>query len=67
MGKVFWFVLQGNVPIGQIKLGDLRYNGPQREYLFEMIHGMLNYAKPQRSKVDEVEEVIRLLSHEVGL
>jgi serine/threonine protein kinase len=52
IGKLFWFIFQGNLPIGNIKAEDFRINDND---LFQIILWLLQYNKENRpSKVDEV-------------
>ena len=45
LGKLFWYVFQGNLPVGQITLDDFM---PRNETIFSLIYGMLMYSKATR-------------------
>lgn len=52
IGKLFWYIFQGNLPIGNIKEEDFRINDNE---LFQIIFWLLQYNKENRpSKVEEV-------------
>src|SRR5690606_25235728 len=42
LGKLFWYIFQGNLPIGQITIDDFI---PRNEDMFKLIFGMLLYSK----------------------
>ncbi|WP_266202769.1 protein kinase domain-containing protein [Pontibacter kalidii] len=67
LGKVFWFIFQGNVPIGQINLEDFHLDFNEKVYLFRVIKGMLEYNKARRTKISQLEEELDLLAHEFGV
>ncbi|GAB2690904.1 hypothetical protein GCM10027037_12630 [Mucilaginibacter koreensis] len=48
LGKLFWFIFQGNIPIGQLKEEDFVCKINHRQYIFSVIECMLSYAKPRR-------------------
>lgn len=52
LGKLFWYIFQGNLPIGNIKNEDFRVNDND---LFEIIFSLLQYNKDNRPK--KVEDV----------
>ena len=61
LGKIFWFIIQGNVPIGCIKYTDY-YGGD--ESIYALIHYMLNHSKERRVKdisivINELERIIK--------
>ncbi len=58
LGKLFWYIMQGNLPIGQVIFDDFNIRD---EYLFELIFGMLQYHIDRRIKIEELEEKIRHL------
>lgn len=58
LGKLFWYIMQGNLPIGQIIFDDFRVRD---QYLFELIFGMLQYHTDRRIKIVELEEKIKVL------
>jgi len=51
LGKLFWFIFQGNIPIGQIKRKDF-YISNKRVY--DTIYKMLLHSKETRITLDEV-------------
>jgi serine/threonine protein kinase len=56
MAKVFWYVLQGNAPIGSIKESDFLFHNSE---LYSVIKQMLNHSKKKRpATIDEV--ILRL-------
>lgn len=54
LGKLFWFIIQGNVPIGQLLVDDLIYGEPVKNEVYNLIFEMLRYNKPQRLELDNV-------------
>jgi serine/threonine protein kinase len=58
LGKLFWFIFQGNVPIGQIHFDDFICQVEHKEILFELIQEMLQYAKSKRITVEGLEPFI---------
>jgi serine/threonine protein kinase len=68
LGKLFWFIFNLNVPIGQIRLTDFKENMPPHGgFLFEIITDMLQYSKERRCKKETLEEYIEMLATEVGV
>jgi serine/threonine protein kinase len=55
LGKLFWFVFQGNIPVGQIQFSDF-IEGV--EEMFQVIFSMLQYCKSRRSSVNDVEAML---------
>lgn len=45
LGKLFWFIYQGNIPIGQVEYLDFI---PQDETIFNLLFNMLKYSKGNR-------------------
>ena len=54
LGKLFWFIIQGNVPIGQLLVDDLIQGEPVKNEVYTLIFEMLRYNKPQRIELDSV-------------
>lgn len=52
LGKLFWYIFQGNIPIGQIKKKDFKLNDKE---IFEIIYTMLSHSK-KRLTIDEIEK-----------
>lgn len=57
LGKLFWYIFQGNLPIGQITINDFV---PKNEDVFSLIFGMLLYSKENRL---DSEKVLAGLDH----
>lgn len=52
MGKVFWYILQGNAPIGGVNTSDFRFRNDE---MYSLIKHMLNHSKKRRpATIDEV-------------
>jgi serine/threonine protein kinase len=62
LGKVFWYILQGNAPIGCIKRSDFLDTD---ESIYVLIRTMLNYSKKRRVKdmAEVVKELNRIINH----
>lgn len=65
LGKVFWFVFQGNVPIGQLQLEDFRLDFSEKKFLFNTLKSMLEYSKSRRLLMSDLETDLQLLSQEL--
>ena len=54
LGKLFWFIYQGNIPIGQVESVDFI---PQDDAIFSLLFNMLRYSKTKRydSKIVLIE------------
>lgn len=52
LGKLFWFICQGNLPIGNIIEKDFLVDNID---FFNIIHQMLSYSKPLRPEIREIE------------
>ncbi len=58
MGKVMWYLLQGNAPIGCVKEND--FNFPYKN-LYPIVRSMLNHSKKKRPKnIDEVRKELQI-------
>lgn len=51
LGKLFWYIFQGNIPIGQLKASDFKLNDKE---IFKILCSMLSHCK-ERPSLDEVE------------
>jgi len=51
LGKLFWFIYQGNIPIGQVEFLDFV---PKDEPIFNLLYNMLKYSKGNRFDSDVV-------------
>lgn len=58
LGKLFWFIFQGNIPIGQLKNEDFIPEIPNKDYIFYMIQEMLIYSKEKRISLDDLDGVL---------
>jgi serine/threonine protein kinase len=56
LGKVFWYIFQGNCPEGSVRRNDFLW---KNEKLYQIIRTMLNHSKSSRYK--EISEVIKEL------
>ncbi len=56
LGMIFWYVMQGNAPIGEFRQEDFRI---KRDDIYGLIHHMLNHSKSRRVK--DVSSVIKEL------
>lgn len=68
LGKLFWFIYQSNIPVGQIHFED--FIAPitrNKEYIFDIIRKMLQYSKSNRKKIALLEEDMLLLSYDLGV
>lgn len=59
LGKLFWYILQGNAPIGCVEKKD--YYGPDIEGIFSLLKSMLSHSKELRPKL--VDDVIEYLEN----
>ena len=66
LGKVFWYIFQGNVPIGCIKRSDFL---ERDEDIYSLIKQMLNHSKSRRPQNTGIvlKELERLLNKEAGV
>lgn len=63
LGKVFWYVLQGNAPEGAIKRDDFKWKDDQ---LYQIIRTMLNHSKARRYRqIELVIDELKKVSHRV--
>lgn len=68
LGKLFWFIFHYNVPIGQVKLEDFTFELPDnKDFVFDLIQGMLQYPKNRRFNKDEISERMDLLAIDFGI
>lgn len=52
LGKLFWYIFQGNIPLGQIKRADFKLADTE---IFDIIFEMLKHSK-NRPNIAEIEE-----------
>jgi serine/threonine protein kinase len=57
LGKLFWYIFQGNIPIGHITLDDFLSGN---NFLFTMISNMLKHSKKTRFNGSQVENELNL-------
>lgn len=67
LGKLFWYIFIGNIPIGLIRKEDFKKDGNQSEYIFELICSMLQHNKERRISMDDLQEWLSILSVDFGL
>jgi serine/threonine protein kinase len=56
LGKLFWYILQGNLPIGQLIFDDFI---ERDKYLFDLIFNMLQYDSKRRPQLNTIQEQIK--------
>lgn len=54
IGKLFWFIFQGNLPIGQIEFDDFEYKNND---IFNLIFQMLQYSKSPGRRLQSITDV----------
>lgn len=63
LGRVFWYILQNNNPIGVFRRKDFYI---KNEKIYQLIRTMLNYSKSKRYKtIDEVIEILKPIKNQV--
>lgn len=67
LGKLFWFIFQQNVPIGQIVIADFKMEFRDKKFLFDIIFNLLSYSKDNRISKRDLNENLELLKMEYGL
>ncbi|SFQ52524.1 protein kinase domain-containing protein [Hymenobacter arizonensis] len=68
LGKLFWFIYQSNIPVGQINIED--FIAPitkNKDYIFSIINKMLQYSKLKRQKIASLEEDMELIGYDLGV
>ncbi len=55
LGKLFWFILMLNVPIGQICIDDFSISIKNKQTLYDIIYGMLTQSKTNRIGLDNLD------------
>jgi serine/threonine protein kinase len=63
MGKLFWYIFQGNIPLGQIERSDFKL---QDDEIYDIIFDMLKHSK-KRPTIDEIEEGFKSRYSSYGL
>jgi len=64
LGKLFWYVFQGNLPIGQILLDDYEI---AEDDIFQIIFSMLQYKKARRPTIANLEALLQPLKIKYGV
>jgi serine/threonine protein kinase len=57
LGKLFWYIFQGNLPIGQLIVADNKFEND----IFEVIKLMLQYDKQRRPDMAQLETLLQPL------
>ncbi|HMJ47950.1 MAG TPA: protein kinase family protein [Ferruginibacter sp.] len=57
LGKLFWYIFQGNLPVGQLIQADYKFEAD----IYEVIALMLQYEKPRRPSMGELEALLEPL------
>ncbi len=52
LGKVFWYIFQGNIPIGQIRRGDFKIAD---KVLYKVFTKMIRHSKRERYSLNQIE------------
>ncbi len=64
LGKLFWYVFQGNLPVGQILLEDYKI---AEDDIFQVIFSMLQYQKARRPTIENLEALLEPLKIKYGV
>ncbi len=64
LGKLFWYVFQGNLPLGQILLDD--YEVGEND-IYQIIFSMLQYQKSRRPSIEALEDLLEPLKIKYGV
>lgn len=64
LGKLFWYVFQGNLPVGQILLEDYKI---AEDDIFQVIFSMLQYEKVRRPTLENLETLLEPLKIKYGV
>jgi hypothetical protein len=64
LGKLFWYVFQGNLPIGQILIDDYEI---AEDDIFQIIFSMLQYRKTRRPTIANLEALLEPLKIKYGV
>lgn len=52
LGKLFWYIFQSNIPVGQLEKSDFK---PNNDDIFYIIKDMLQYDKLRRPNINDIE------------
>jgi serine/threonine protein kinase len=64
LGKLFWYVFQGNLPIGQILIDDYEMD---EDDIYPVIFSMLQYKKSRRPNIAALEALLAPLKIKYGV
>ncbi len=64
LGKLFWFIFQGNVPIGQIQEDDFLH---KETGIFALVIGMIQYSKARRPQMERIHEQFKNLGKKYAI
>lgn len=64
LGKLFWYIFQGNIPIGQISNEDFKTDD---NTIFLIIKLMLQYSKDRRPSMEEIENEFKKVYSRYGI
>lgn len=67
LGKLFWFIFQGNIPIGQIRNEDFIPELEHKEFIFSVIEEMLAYSKRRRITMESLGSLLDELKMEFAV
>lgn len=68
LGMVFWFIFQGNAPIGQVRTDDFLSDFKSKDKMYAIIHSALSHVKANRSpQLDLVITELSEIGEEIGL
>lgn len=68
LGMVFWFIFQGNAPIGQIKTEDFLCDFNTKHKMYSIIYKSLNHLKENRHQhIDSLITSLSEIEEEIGL
>jgi len=57
LGKLFWYIFQGNIPTGQLQLEDFKIG--DEEIFHKIIYPMLYYKKSARPSIDDLRTTFK--------
>lgn len=64
LGKLFWYVFQGNLPIGQVLYDDCKIGDSE---IFKVIFTMLQYKKDRRPNIESIEQMLEPIKIKYGV
>jgi len=56
LGKLFWYIFQGNLPTGQILIEDTKFDDKD---IYTVIFAMIQYNKDRRPSIDEINNLFK--------